>query len=95
MIGTTGNLDILRDLQLADLFNGSIAVPPINGAKEAKKILSFQQAFNEAEMESALPMFDGKAVPVKQLLMIGEAVKRFETKEAKLKRLAQLLALVP
>ena len=45
---------------------------------------------DESDFDMAAQFFDKKSVPIKKLLMIGEAVKRVEIKESKLKRLAQL-----
>ncbi len=92
IFGTTANIHVLEDLQVTDVFDNQLNVPNLTSAKEIKKVLTHQKVFEESELDTALQLMEGKSVTVKKLLMIGENVKRADTKDAKMKRLAHLLS---
>ena len=92
VFGTTSNVQILEDLQLTDVFDNQLNIPSLTSVKDIKKVLVNQRVFEEKELELTLPMFEGKTVPIRKLLMIGENVKRADTVDARMKRLAHLLS---
>jgi vesicle-fusing ATPase len=92
VLGTSSNLQILEDLQFTEVFDNQLNIPSLSAIKDIKKVLIQQQVFDENELELALPLFDGKSVPMRKLLMISENVKRADTRDARMKRLAHMLS---
>ncbi|KAK3289508.1 hypothetical protein CYMTET_3063, partial [Cymbomonas tetramitiformis] len=73
VIGTTSNLQIMENLEVASAFNVVLHVPLLN-QDETKRVLAGVDAFAPHEVDGAVSMLDPD-MPIKKLLMLLEMAR--------------------
>jgi len=77
VIGTTGNEDILRQMEFMECFSAVLKTPLISSSEEFKKALSGLQHFTkDSDLDKAALAFTAESISIKKLIMLTELAKQ-------------------
>lgn len=77
IIGTTGNEDILRQMEFMEVFSATMRIPLITTHEEFKKALTGLQLLpTESDVEKATLAFTADKISIKKLIMLTEHVRQ-------------------
>jgi len=77
VIGTTGNEEVLRQMEFMECFSATLRVPVISTGEEFKKALIGLGHFaKESDAEKAAAAFTADSISIKKLIMLTELAKQ-------------------
>eukprot|EP00934_Nitzschia_sp_Nitz4_P004464 Nitzschia sp. Nitz4//scaffold30_size153850//68395//70650//NITZ4_002777-RA/size153850-processed-gene-0.41-mRNA-1//-1//CDS//3329547261//4454//frame0 len=81
IVGTTSNAHLLEDLGLVNAFGVTLGVPLLEEPKDICEVLRVAAHMNEKDARSIAKSMHGKAIGIKQLLMVAEMAKQGSDKK--------------
>jgi vesicle-fusing ATPase len=76
VIGTTGNEEVLRQMEFMEVFSATLKVPLITTGDEFKKALVGLQVVNGSDADKVASAFTAESMSIKKLIMLTELARQ-------------------